>query len=213
MGSIYFRETSSVLFYYDENYKPGNIFADGLKKISDNEIYGFKLDESYFSFRDIRANYNIIDELGDIITSKFNKEEIDQINNSLNNKLTIGTSYVDLFKKMVYNLTLEKVEIIGYVVFLMKDTDDTSHSEYEFDYIINEIKINDENIPKVEYNESLENDYKSKWFYSTKERMGLNLLFDGHVFVKEFKAEIPSCNKITLTDNYFLISCIGYGTS
>ena len=147
MGSIYFRETSSVFFYYDENYKPGNIFADGLKKISDNEIYGFKLDESYFSFRDIRANYNIIDELGDIITSKFNKEEIDQINNSLNNKLTIGTSYVDLFKKMVYNLTPEKVEITGYVVFLMKDTrDDTSHSEYGFDYIINEIKINDEKV-------------------------------------------------------------------
>ena len=43
--------------------------------------------------------------------------------------------------------------------------------------------------------------------------MGLNLLFDGHVFVKEFKAEIPSCHKITLTDNYFLISNIGYGTS
>ena len=153
MGFLYFPEKNgSVLFHYDKNYKPGNMFADGLKRTSDNEVYGIKFESSFFSFRDIRANnYDIVKELGDIITSKFNQEEIDQINFSLNNKLVTGTGYVYLYKKMIYNLTPEKVEITGYTVFLVKDEyDEVFSSSYEHDFIINEIKINDENIPKVE---------------------------------------------------------------
>ena len=215
MGFLYLKKNGSVLFRYDKNYRPGNIFADGLKKISDNEVYGFKFDSSFFSFRDIRFNnYDITEELGDIITSKFNQEEINQINFSLNNKLTIGSGLVRLFNKMVYNLTPEKVEITGYSVFLEKDNyNDVFSSEYEFDYIINELKINDENIPKVEYSESLGDDYDGKWFYSTKERIGLNIHFDGHVFVKEFKVEIPSCNSISLTETYEFGSRVDYGIS
>ena len=214
-GFFYFpNQQYSVVFRYDENYKVGNMFKDGVKRISDCELNAINIESFFFCFRDIRDNqYDIRDKLGNLLESTFNQEEINNLNYSLNNVLGTGTGTFHIGKKIIYDIKPEKVDVTGYLVYLVYENYYEKFSaECEFDYFINEIIINGKKIPKKEYDESLENDYDGVWFYSNDTRIGVSWEFDEHVFLKEFKVEIPNCEECSLTKNYQMGFPMDYGT-
>ena len=116
---------------------------------------------------------------------------------------------------MVYDIKPEKIDVLGYLVYLVNENYyDKSYSQFEYNYIITEMKINGTTIPKKEYDESLENEhYDELWFYSNEERVGINIEFDGQVFLKEFKVEIPYCQKCSLEEIYDMTFNMEYGTT
>ena len=214
-GFFYFpKQQYSVLFRYDENYKVGNMFKGGIKRISDCELNAKNIESFFFCFRDIRDNqYDIRDKLGDLLESKFSQEEINKLNYSLNNVLGTGISTFYIGKKIIYDIKPEKVDVTGYLVYLVYENYYEKFSaENEFDYFINEIIINGQKIPKKEYDESLENDYDGVWFYSDNTRIGVSWEFDEHVFLKEFKVEIPNCEECSLTEMYEMGFPMNFGT-
>ena len=219
-------DKNSILVHYNENYEVGNIFSYGFKRISDYELYAKDSDKDYYlCLRDKRLKFDIFEtSLYELVASKFSEQEIEQINFSLNNVVTNGYFGVLVYKKNLYEIRPEKVEVTGYQICLLGKKNLFLHSGASGNgerFIMKELKINGTQIRRRGNSDKNDDndDREENWFSSDSKSYNFNIDLDlqDYIILIEFKAEISIDIEFPvyrlLYDNFGLAYYSQYGTS
>ena len=114
-------KTSSFSFIIDDNYMLCHNY--GFDEISKYKLYSFNNSGVSIKLKDKRIKINIENEFNKEFLSKFNAEEIKQINNSLNKIKYEYDSRHLIYQKVIHNIKDKKDYIKAYFIVFYPHTD------------------------------------------------------------------------------------------
>ena len=209
-------ETFTVSFTLDDNYFPCYLFKDYFDEISKYKLYAFNKGNVALTLRDKRIKLKIENELDKGLLSKFTRDEIAQINNSLNTMEIHHNFYNLIYQKVIHNIKDNKNYTTVYdIVFFPHDglTQTNSSLFFEFDepLIVKQFKINNIIVKKEKkkldesFKEDDENEVFDGYYVSDKKHLGFYYCFKADFGLFEFDCE--SNDEV----DYFRLNCNNLG--
>ena len=208
-------EAFTISFTLDDNYFPCYLYKDYFDEISKYKLYAFNKGNVALTLRDKRIKLKIENELDKGLLSKFTRDEIAQINNSLNT-MEFHHNFVNLiYQKVIHNIKDNKNYTTVYdIVFFPHDgltQINSCLSEYDEPLIVKQFKINNIIVKKEKkkldesFKEDDENEVFDGYFVSDKKHLGFYYCFKADFGLFEFDCE--SNDEV----DYFRLNCNNLG--